>query len=137
MAGPKGYVIAFMMDVLAGVLTGSAFGDQVAGPYDPDRPSGAGHLLVTLDVAAFGDPAQFADRVEELVDQTRGGPLAAWADEILVPGELEDRTRARLAVDGIPLAPATWSSLTDLAGQTGTTLPSTIPSHTPPQETAP
>jgi len=131
MAGPKGYVIAFMMDVLAGVLTGSAFGDRVAGPYDPDRPSGAGHLLVTLDVAAFGPPAEFAARVEELVDQTRGGPLAAWADEILVPGELEDRTRARLTVDGIPLAAATWASLAVLADEAGTPLPATLSTPVP------
>ena len=39
MAGHKGYVISFMMDVLAGVLTGSMFGGQVAGPYEagPDQ----------------------------------------------------------------------------------------------------
>ena len=125
MAGPKGYVIAFMMDVLAGVLTGSAFGDAVAGPYDPDRRSGAGHLLITIDVAALGEPAAFAARVEQLVDQTQGGPLAAWADEILVPGQLEDRSRERLAADGIPLAPATWAALAALADETDTPLPPT------------
>jgi len=128
MAGPKGYVIAFMMDVLAGVLTGSAFGDAVAGPYDPDRRSGAGHLLITIDVAALGEPSAFAARVEQLVDQTQGGPLAAWADEILVPGQLEDRSRERLAADGIPLAPATWAALAALADETGTPLPPTTAS---------
>jgi LDH2 family malate/lactate/ureidoglycolate dehydrogenase len=127
MAGPKGYVIAFMMDVLAGVLTGSAFGDGVAGPYDADRRSGAGHLLLTIDVAAMSDPAEFAARMEALVDQIRGGELASWADEILVPGELEDRSRQHLAAAGIPLAPATWDSLAALAHETGTPLPSTQP----------
>ena len=62
MAGPKGYVISFMMDVLAGVLTGSAFGDEVAGPYEPDRRSGAGHLLLTIDVAAFAEPRRVRQR---------------------------------------------------------------------------
>ena len=128
MAGPKGYVIAFMMDVLAGVLTGSAFGDAVAGPYEPDRRSGAGHLLVTLDVAAFGAVEEFGDRMEQLVDQTHSGPLASWADEILVPGELEDRTRERLEAGGIPLAAATWASLATLAEETGTALPGMAPS---------
>lgn len=123
MAGPKGYVIAFMMDVLAGVLTGSAFGDAVAGPYDPTRRSGAGHLLITIDIASMGEPSTFAARVEELVDRTQGGPLAAWADEILVPGQFEDQCRERLAADGIPLAPATWASLAALAEETGTPLP--------------
>ena len=64
MAGPKGYVIAFMMDVLAGVLTGNAFGDAVAGPYDPTRRSGAGHLLITIDIASMGEPSTFAARVK-------------------------------------------------------------------------
>ena len=32
MAGHKGYIIAFVMDVLAGVLTGSQFGSNIAGP---------------------------------------------------------------------------------------------------------
>ena len=35
MAGHKGYVISFMMDVLAGVLTGSSFGRDVAGRTRP------------------------------------------------------------------------------------------------------
>jgi LDH2 family malate/lactate/ureidoglycolate dehydrogenase len=135
MAGPKGYVISFMMDVLAGVLTGSAFGAEVAGPYDPERRSGAGHLLLTIDVAAVSDPAEFTDRIEALVDQTRGGELAAWADEILVPGELEDRTRRRLSVDGIPLADTTRDALATLARAAGVALPVPLaaPAHTGPE----
>ncbi|KRF28232.1 Ldh family oxidoreductase [Phycicoccus sp. Soil802] len=126
MAGPKGYVISFMMDVLAGVLTGSSFGDGVAGPYDPDRRSGAGHLLITIDVSAVSDAAEFSARIEALVDQTRGGELAAWADEILVPGELEDRTRARLAAHGIPLAATTRDALATLGREARVALPAPL-----------
>ena len=131
MAGAKGYVISFMMDVLAGVLTGSAFGDAVAGPYDPDRRSGAGHLLIVIDVAAAGDADEFASRMEQLVEQTRAGELASWADSILVPGELEDRNRLANERDGIRLAPATWDALAALAAQSGIDLP---PTHTDRQE---
>jgi LDH2 family malate/lactate/ureidoglycolate dehydrogenase len=38
MAGHKGYAISLMMDVLAGVLTGSAFGAAVGGPYQAEQP---------------------------------------------------------------------------------------------------
>jgi len=124
MAGPKGYVISFMFDILAGVLTGSAFGDQVAGPYQPDATSGAGHLLLTIDVAAMADPAEYGERVEALVDATRNADKASWADEILVPGELEDRHRADLSAAGIPLAETTWASLATLSAETGVELPS-------------
>ncbi|GAB3063364.1 Ldh family oxidoreductase [Intrasporangium mesophilum] len=137
MAGAKGYVISFMMDVLAGVLTGSAFGDSVAGPYDPTRRSGAGHLLIVIDIAAAGDADEFACRMEQLVDQTHSGELAAWADHILVPGELEDRARVANERDGIRLAPATWAALRELAQPHGIPLPQTdSPTHDP-KETAP
>ena len=121
MAGPKGYVMSFMFDVLAGVLTGSAFGDEVAGPYQPTATSGAGHLLLTIEVAAMADPVEYAARVEALVDATRDAPKASWANEILVPGELEDRN-AELNAEGIELTDATWASLVDLAAETNAVL---------------
>jgi LDH2 family malate/lactate/ureidoglycolate dehydrogenase len=127
MAGPKGYVISFMMDVLSGVLTGSAFGDGVAGPYDPDRRSGAGHLLLTIDVASLMDPAEYAGRIESLVRSVRAAARAPWADEILVPGELEDRNHRTMSARGVPLAPATWAGLTAPAEQAHVPLPPTVP----------
>jgi LDH2 family malate/lactate/ureidoglycolate dehydrogenase len=126
MAGPKGYVISFMFDVLAGVLTGSAFGDQVAGPYQPTETSGAGHLLLTIDVAAMTDPTEYEAGIETLIDATKSVPKAPWATEILVPGELEDRT-AQLNTEAITLTATTWTSLTTLAAETGVVLPGSDP----------
>ena len=42
MSGHKGYAISFMMDVLSGVLTGSAFGADVVGPYGQTSAADAG-----------------------------------------------------------------------------------------------
>lgn len=123
MAGPKGYVISFMMDVLSGVLTGSSFGADVGGPYEQDRRSGAGHLLLLIDPAAMGDADEFAARAEKLVDDTHAGDLAAWASEIFVPGELEDRNRRATQRCGITIAEHTWDSLAALADEAGTPLP--------------
>lgn len=125
MAGPKGYVMSFMFDVFAGVLTGSAFGADVAGPYQPDAPSGVGHLLLTIDVAAMDDPASYADRVEALVDATRSAETAPWADRILVPGELEDRNLAEHTATGITLTATTWTSLVTLGAENQVDLPPT------------
>ena len=121
--GPKGYVMAFMFDVLAGVLTGSAFGADVVGPYRPVGRSGAGHLLITLDVAAFSDPDDYAQRVAALAAQVRGSEPAAWSDGVLTPGQLEDRNRERREADGIPVSDQTWAELTTLADATGVALP--------------
>jgi LDH2 family malate/lactate/ureidoglycolate dehydrogenase len=131
MAGPKGYVIAFMMDVLAGVLTGSHFGDAVAGPYEPDKPSGCGHLLLTIDIAALADPGDFARRMEQLIDDTKSVDRVEGVEEIFFPGELEDRSRDQVSRSGITLAPNTVDSLLLLAKQTGATPPTALWVQTP------
>ncbi len=125
MAGHKGYVISFMMDVLAGVLTGSSFGHDVAGPYEADRRSGCGHLLITIDVAALMPATEFGARMEALIGQVKAVPPAAGVSEIFFPGELEARNTAQNSADGLAVADNTWSSLARLADETGVTLPCT------------
>jgi LDH2 family malate/lactate/ureidoglycolate dehydrogenase len=122
MAGHKGYAIAFMMDVLSGVLTGSSFGTGVSGPQQAERRGGSGHLVVALDVAALIDPGQFAERMEQLIAEVKSVPLAAGFDEVFYPGELEDRAGARGEREGIDLPANTLQDLRRLADSTGVPL---------------
>jgi LDH2 family malate/lactate/ureidoglycolate dehydrogenase len=119
MAGHKGYAIALMMDVLSGVLTGSAFGAAVGGPYQVERRSGCGHLFIALDVAAFGDPDGFARRMEQLVAEVKSVPLAQGFDEVLFPGELEARAAREHLEQGLSLPRQTLDDLRELAASTG------------------
>lgn len=123
MAGHKGYVISFMMDVLAGVLTGSHFGSNIAGPYEANRPSGCGHLLITIDVKSTMPLAEFEQRMEALIEEVKSVPKAHGIEEIFFPGELEDRNTVHLKKAGISLADTTWQSMVKLATETGTALP--------------
>ncbi|NUP02457.1 MAG: Ldh family oxidoreductase [Nonomuraea sp.] len=115
MAGHKGYGISFMMDVLSGVLTGSSYATDVAGPYVPDRRSGCGHLLLALRLDAVADPGDYARRLDDLIDRTKAVPLAPGYDEIFYPGEIEDRNAAATALTGVRLPGRTLSSLGRLA----------------------
>jgi LDH2 family malate/lactate/ureidoglycolate dehydrogenase len=119
MAGHKGYAIAFMMDVLSGVLSGSSFGTGVSGPQQAERRSGSGHLVLALDVAAFLPLEEFNRRMERLIEEVKSVPLATGFDEVFYPGELEDRSRARLERDGIDLPAGTLADLERLAEQVG------------------
>jgi LDH2 family malate/lactate/ureidoglycolate dehydrogenase len=119
MAGHKGYAISLMMDVLSGVLTGSAFGAAVNGPYQFERRSGCGHLFIALDVAAFGDRDGFARRMEELVAEVRSVPLAQGFDAVLHPGELEARAAREHLRRGLSLPRQTLDDLRQLARATG------------------
>jgi LDH2 family malate/lactate/ureidoglycolate dehydrogenase len=119
MAGHKGYAISLMMDVLSGVLTGSAFGAAVSGPYQLERRSGCGHLFIALDVASFGDPDGFTRRMEQLVDEVKSVPLARGSDEVFFPGELEARASREHLRQGLSLPRQTLDDLRQLAHSTG------------------
>jgi LDH2 family malate/lactate/ureidoglycolate dehydrogenase len=119
MAGHKGYAISLMMDVLSGVLTSSAFGAAVSGPYQVERRSGCGHLFIALDVAAFGDPDGFARRMEQLVAEVKSVPPAQGFDEIFLPGELEARAAREHLQQGLSLPQQTLDDLRQLAAATG------------------
>jgi LDH2 family malate/lactate/ureidoglycolate dehydrogenase len=115
MAGHKGYAISVIMDVLSGILTGSAFGPGVAGPYQPDKRSGAGHLLIALNVAAFQSLTEFNTRIEAMIAGLKGVKLAAGSEEVFYPGEIEARNDAHNRADGLLLPADTVADLTKLA----------------------
>jgi LDH2 family malate/lactate/ureidoglycolate dehydrogenase len=124
MAGHKGYGIAVMMDVLAGVLTGSSFGDDVSGPYQADRRSGCGHLMVALDIKAFIPLAQFDQRMEQMVARLKSTPPAAGASEVLVPGEPEARSAIDNQQRGLELPAQTRDDLLALGQELQVSAPS-------------
>lgn len=113
MAGHKGYAISVVMDMLSGVLTGSEFGPGVAGPYQPDKRSGAGHLLIALNVEVFQPAAAFNTRMEAMIAGLKTAPLAEGTGEIFYPGEIEARNNVRHRAEGLALPDDT---LADLAG---------------------
>ena len=68
------YAIAVMMHVLSGVLTGSGFGVQIAGPYQAERGSRAWQLIIALSIDAMQPLAEFNARMEELISQIKSVP---------------------------------------------------------------
>lgn len=125
MAGHKGYGISFMMDVLSGALTGSAVGASVVGPYSPTGSSGAGHLLLAIDVAAFGDVDGYNDRIAQMINEVRETPLAEGHERIYYPGEVEDLAEeASLEAGELQLPDRTVAELAELAKGLSVRIPS-------------
>jgi LDH2 family malate/lactate/ureidoglycolate dehydrogenase len=113
--GYKGYGLAVISEVLAGVLTGSPFAADAAA--HGRREGGVGHVVLALDPAMFVSRQVFDEGIEALVDQIKAVPLAAGADEILLPGEPEQRTLAQRRANGVPVSPELASVLEHLAGE--------------------
>lgn len=119
MAGHKGYAIATMMDVLSGVLSGSAFGSGIVGPYVADARSGAGHFTMAIDIASLRSLAEFNADMEKLIESIKAAPKAAGVGEIFYPGEPEARAEAQHHRKGIHIPAATVAELDDGARRLG------------------
>ena len=119
MAQHKGYAIAVMMDMLSGVLTGSAFGSGVHGPYQTEHRSGAGQFMVALNISAFQSEAEFGSRMERYIAELKSVPLAQGFEEIVYPGEIEARNDLRNRTQGLLLPDDTLADLRNLAETSG------------------
>lgn len=123
MAGHKGYGIALMMDVLAGVLSGSAFGSAVSGPFQAESPGRVGHFVLALDIEAFAPLQQFEERQDALIQALKQSPLADGFSGIFYPGEPEALLAEKSEREGINLPPATIEALEALCRDFGITMP--------------
>jgi LDH2 family malate/lactate/ureidoglycolate dehydrogenase len=115
----KGYAISVALDVLSGILTGSAFGTGVHGPYQAERRGGCGHLMIALNIEAFLPLTEFNSRMERLIDELKSVPLARRFEEIFYPGEIEARNEERYLREGLQLPEETLADLARLAKETG------------------
>lgn len=119
----KGYGISLAMDMLSGILSGSAFGADVHGPYEKSARSGVGHFALALNIAAFRALPDFEADMERMIAGLKAAPKARGVDEIFYPGELEARADARQRVAGILLPQDTIDELNKRASVYGFKLP--------------
>lgn len=98
--GPKGYGIALMVEVMAGILSGASSGPDVGDLYDHlDRPQRAGAFFTLLDIGAFLRPDQFESRMATLFSGL--AQSAPPGGEVMVPGEPEARNARRHEEQGL------------------------------------
>ncbi len=76
--GPKGFGLAFVIDLMCGLLSGGAVGGEVTPLYgDPSRPYDCSHLFIAIDVAHFCDPGEFRARAAAAAEHVRSGEAGA------------------------------------------------------------
>jgi LDH2 family malate/lactate/ureidoglycolate dehydrogenase len=107
--GHKGLALALMIDVLAGVLTGSPAGRDADAHGRAD--GGVGHLVIALRTDLFTD--RFADGLEDLLAGLRAsGP-------VVLPGDPEHAALERGGRDGVPVSDELRTRLDGLATRLG------------------
>jgi LDH2 family malate/lactate/ureidoglycolate dehydrogenase len=105
MGGYKGYGIAFAVDILGGILTGSSFGRHFPGApsVNFEKPTDVGGVFAAIDIASFMDLSEFNQRMELAFAEVRGCARVEGVDRIYTPGEIEHETVAERLRTGIPL----------------------------------
>jgi len=112
----KGSGLAFMCELLAGVLSGG----ETSGPI-PGGKRGRisnGMLSIYLDPAHFGATG-FARQAAEYAAYVKASRPVRAGGEVLVPGEPELRTRIDRLANGIPLQAQTWGAIRTTARDAG------------------
>jgi LDH2 family malate/lactate/ureidoglycolate dehydrogenase len=119
--GAKGYGLALLVEVLAGVLTGAGVSHGVASMYeDLGRGGNNGHLMLALDVQRWMPMDAYHDRFDGLVAAIKASGGGA---EVLLPGEIRWRHHRDGLADGIALDDALRATLEGLAAPLGVAVP--------------
>ena len=104
--GPKGYGLALMVDVLAGMLSGAAFGRDIKSFHQLMGPTEVGALTLAINVERFMPLGQFRGLMKGYVDSIRGSRKAKGTARIYLPGEIEAEKEKASRERGIELTPA-------------------------------
>jgi LDH2 family malate/lactate/ureidoglycolate dehydrogenase len=116
----KGAAMSWMMDILGGVFTGAAFGGDVANPFKRfDVTQGVGHTFIAIRADLFQPLMVFKDRMSELLKRVKNLPKAHGVDEVLSPGEPENRKALLNLQQGVPLTRDVIESLNSAAQRLG------------------
>ncbi|GLQ36428.1 lactate dehydrogenase [Rhizobium albus] len=120
LGGPKGSGLSLMMEVVAGVMSGSAFGGEVGNQYaDFDRPQDVGHMFVALKPDLFLGEGDYRTRMGALVSRAKGQPRLHEDQPILMPGEPESIREAERRRSGLPISVEDITMLENEASRAG------------------
>jgi LDH2 family malate/lactate/ureidoglycolate dehydrogenase len=115
--GYKGYGIAFLIEVLAAILTGASIRWQVLSWAfsDPSKPTGHGAAFMAINIASFMSVEQFKERMDQTICEIRNSEKTGDAERIYLPGEMEWERREKSLAEGIDLPADVVASLRELA----------------------
>jgi LDH2 family malate/lactate/ureidoglycolate dehydrogenase len=114
--GHKGYGLALVVDLFAGLLSGAAYLTHVSSwSEDPEKPQDLGHFFIALDAKALGAAEWLRGRMEDFRAILHASPPADPASPVVVPGEIELARMASFRADGIPLPDELVGQMRELA----------------------
>ena len=119
--GHKGYGLAVMVDILAGILAGSGTA------LSPQKDLNNGTFLIIIDPNAFLARESYNQQILDLTTYLRSTPPAPGKPAVEVPGDFESRHRALRKKNGIELEAPVWREIEAAAKAVGVAAPMPLP----------
>lgn len=111
-AGPKGYGLMMMVDILSGSLLGVPHGMHVSSMYkDLTKGRDLGQLHIVINPAFFTDLNQFKLNISKMLDELKYQPAAEGYGEIFYPGERGRLRSDKYDKDGIEIVDEIYNYL--------------------------
>jgi LDH2 family malate/lactate/ureidoglycolate dehydrogenase len=121
--GAKGFGLAFVIDLMCGLLSGGAWGDGVNGMLaDPRISLDCAQLFIAIDIAHFCDLNHFQEMASTAVARIRTSKRAPGVDRITVPGERKWEAR-QANRSSVPLTVSVLAALDTLEAELEITPP--------------
>ena len=103
----KGYALAIVIDVLSGALGGAGLS------RDGGQGGGNGVFVMAIDIEAFVSKEDFEKDMQTFIGWLKSSRLMEGFEEILLPGEMENRLRKQKGMDGVTVDDETWRQITE------------------------
>ena len=100
--GYKGFGLSLLVDLLSGVLSGAAFGEEVGHPSHPDSAN-VGHFFAAMKIENFRPLGQFKTDMDDYLKALKNTPKLPGQDRIYIHGEKEFELTEKYLQDGVPL----------------------------------
>ena len=116
--GHKGYGLALLVDLFAGLLSNAAYLTHVQSWVDaPDAPQNLGHFFILIDTRRLGSTEWLAQRMQDFAAILHESPAADPLRPVIVPGEIELDKMANQRQSGIVLDAAVVALLQEHAAR--------------------
>jgi LDH2 family malate/lactate/ureidoglycolate dehydrogenase len=118
--GHKGWGLIAIMEILAGVLTGGALGQEIAELYgDSGKAQRNGQFVIAINIAAFMDIPAFKKRMDGYIRMVKASEPANGGKGVIMPGEIEFGKERNQRANGIALGQKVVDEMLAVARELG------------------
>jgi LDH2 family malate/lactate/ureidoglycolate dehydrogenase len=103
--GPKGSALALIVDIFAGLLSGSKFGPDVKTFHELVGATGTGAFTLAIKVAEFMDESIFKQLINQHLKAFKSVKRVNGVSEIFLPGEIEALKEQESLKNGLEVTP--------------------------------